>query len=58
MDGIPQINSQKGRSSLMVPNGQPILMGGMIRQQSSNSTQGVPFFSGSTIAGPALWAEG
>ena len=31
IDGIPQINSQKGRSSLMVPNGQPILMGGMIR---------------------------
>ena len=40
IDGITQINSQKDKSSLMVPNGQHILMGGMIRQQSSNSTQG------------------
>ena len=56
IDGIPQINSQKGRNSLMAPNGQPILMGGMIRQQSSNSTQGVPLFQ--DLAGPALWTEG
>ena len=34
-------NSQKGRGFLMVFNGQHILMGGMIRQQSSNLTQGV-----------------
>ena len=52
IDGIPQINSQKGRSSLMVPNGQPILMGGMIRQQSSNSTQGVPLFQDLPLLGP------
>ncbi|MFZ8894958.1 MAG: hypothetical protein ACO3QB_09300 [bacterium] len=52
IDGIPQINSQKGRSSLMVSNGQPILMGGMIRQQSSNSTQGVPLFQDLPLLGP------
>ena len=52
IDGIPQINSQKGRNSLMVPNGQPILMGGMIRQQSSNSTQGVPLFQDLPLLGP------
>ena len=52
IDGIPQINSQKGRSSLMVPNGQPILMVGMIRQQSSNSTQGVPLFQDLPLLGP------
>ena len=52
IDGIPQINSQKGRNSLMAPNGQPILMGGMIRQQSSNSPQGVPLFQDLPLLGP------
>ena len=35
----------------MVSNGQPILMGGMIRQQSSNSTQSVPLFQDLPLLG-------
>ena len=44
-------NSQRGRSFLMVFNGQHILMGGMIRQQS-NFTQGVPLSQDLPLLGP------
>ena len=45
-------NSQRGRSFLMVFNGQHILMGGMIRQPSSNLTQGVPLSQDLPLLGP------
>ena len=52
VDGIPQINSQKGRSSLTVPNGQPILLGGMIRQRNNSTRQGLPWLQDLPVLGP------
>ncbi len=50
-DGVPQINSQSARSDVVVRDGQPFLLGGLIRQNSSLSTQGVPLLQNIPVLG-------
>ncbi|MGK5092543.1 hypothetical protein WDW89_11090 [Deltaproteobacteria bacterium TL4] len=42
-DGIPQINSQRARSQVMVRNGEPFLLGGLIKNRTGQTETGIPF---------------
>lgn len=43
IDGIPTLNTQRAQSHVDVPNGQPFLLGGMIRQRDGESRAGIPW---------------
>ncbi|MBF0238152.1 MAG: hypothetical protein HQM12_10630 [SAR324 cluster bacterium] len=42
-DGIPQINSQRAQGNVIVRNGNPFLLGGLIRDREGYSESGIPF---------------
>ena len=42
VDNIPRINSQTARSEVVVNNGEPFLLGGLIRSNASESESGIP----------------
>ena len=51
VDDIPRINSQSARSEVIVRNGEPFLLGGLIRTNSSESDSGVPLLKDIPILG-------
>ncbi len=51
VDDIPRINSQSARSEVVVRNGEPFLLGGLIRTNSSESDSGVPLLKDIPILG-------
>lgn len=51
VDNIPRINSQSARSEVVVSNGEPFLLGGLIRSNASESDSGVPFLKDIPLLG-------
>jgi|TARA_B100000809_G_scaffold253542_1_gene289662 hypothetical protein len=51
VDGIPQINVQRTQGSVEVSNGQPFLLGGLIKDSTGSSESGVPFFKDLPLLG-------
>ncbi len=51
VDSIPRINSQTARSEVVVRNGEPFLLGGLIRSNSSESNSGIPLLKDLPIFG-------
>ncbi|MBF0279623.1 MAG: type II secretion system protein GspD [SAR324 cluster bacterium] len=51
VDNIPRINSQTARSEVVVGNGEPFLLGGLIRSNASESDSGVPLLKDIPIFG-------
>ncbi len=50
-EGIPQINSQTARSQVIVRNGEPFLLGGLIRSNLNESDSGVPLLKDIPLLG-------
>ena len=44
IDGIPPINTQRAQTQVFVKDGQPFLLGGLIKNRTGESQSGVPFF--------------
>ena len=57
IDGIPPINSQRAHSEVIVEQGQPFLVGGLIRNRWTLGQSGVPFFQDLPLLGPWLRSE-
>ena len=51
VDDIPRINSQSARSEVIVSNGEPFLLGGLIRSNASESERGVPYLKDLPLLG-------
>ncbi len=51
VDGIPQINVQRTLGSVEVSNGQPFLLGGLIKDRAGTSESGIPFFKDLPLLG-------
>ena len=51
VDDIPRINSQSARSEVVVRNGEPFLLGGLIRTNSSESDRGIPLLKDIPLLG-------
>ena len=51
VDNIPRINSQTARSEVVVDNGEPFLLGGLIRSNASQSESGIPLLKDLPIFG-------
>jgi type IV pilus assembly protein PilQ len=45
VNGIPPITTQAIKTTVMVPDGGTIVIGGMYRVEKSTTREGVPFFS-------------
>ncbi len=58
IDGIPQINSQRARSEVIVRQGQPFLIGGLIKERESMSQFGVPLLKDLPLIGWLFRSEG
>ncbi len=58
IDGIPPINSQSARSEVIVRNGQPFLVGGLIKDQAAESESGVPYLRDLPLLGPLFQSTG
>lgn len=50
-DGIPLLNTQTAHSEVVVPSGEPFLLGGLIRHNSGEAESGVPFLKDLPILG-------
>ncbi len=50
-EGIPQINSQTARGEVVVRNGEPFLLGGLIRSNRNESESGVPLLKDIPLLG-------
>ncbi len=48
---LPRTNSQSAKSEVIVKNGEPFLLGGLIRQHARESEQGIPFLKDIPILG-------
>ena len=57
IDGIPPINSQRAHSKVIVEQGQPFLVGGLIRNRQTLGRIGVPFFQDLPLLGPWFRSE-
>ena len=53
IDGIPPINSQRAHSEVIVEQGQPFLVDGLIRNRRTLGQSGAPFFQDLPLHG--LW---
>jgi len=51
VDGIPRINVQRAQGSVEVGNGQPFLLGGLIKDHTGTSESGIPFFKDLPLLG-------
>ena len=51
VDGIPQINVQRTQGNVEVGNGQPFLLGGLIKDSTGTSESGIPFFKDLPLLG-------
>ena len=58
IDGIPQINSQRARSEVIVRQGQPFLLGGLIKVLQSTSQFRVPLLNNLPLIGWLFRSEG
>ena len=58
IDGIPPINTQRAQTQVYVKDGEPFLLGGLIKNRSGQNTSGVPFFKDLPILGPFFRTSG
>jgi type II secretory pathway component GspD/PulD (secretin) len=58
IDGIPPINTQRAQTQVIVKDGQPFLLGGLIKNSSGQSQSGVPFFKDLPLLGPFFRTSG
>ncbi len=58
IDGIPPINTQRAKTQVIVRDGQPFLLGGLIKNRSGQSKSGVPFFKDLPLLGQFFRTSG
>ena len=58
IDGIPPINTQRAQTQVYVKDGEPFLLGGLIKNRSGQNLSGVPFFKDLPLLGPLFRTSG
>ena len=58
IDGIPPINTQRAQTQVYVKDGEPFLLGELIKNRSGQNLSGVPFFKDLPLLGPLFRTSG
>ncbi|MBC8257740.1 MAG: hypothetical protein H8E38_01875 [SAR324 cluster bacterium] len=58
IDGIPPINTQRAQTQIFVKDGQPFLLGGLIKNKTAQNQSGIPFFKDLPLVGPFFSTSG